>query len=92
MMPPIVDVEPNPEPLDRGEFDAGVLMRQHQPVIRDPNKLVVFRIACPDCTSERFEEHRRKLEAELRIPIRVVLRQALVRLFVAHLAEIGVAE
>jgi hypothetical protein len=42
--------------------------------------------------SERFEEHRRKLEAELRIPIRVVLRQELVRLFVAHLPEIGVAE
>jgi hypothetical protein len=42
--------------------------------------------------SERFEEHRRKLETELRIPIRVVLRQELVRLFVAHLPEIGVAE
>jgi hypothetical protein len=42
--------------------------------------------------SERFEEQRRKLEAELRIPIRVVLRQELVRLFVAHLPEIGVAE
>jgi hypothetical protein len=42
--------------------------------------------------SERFEEHRRKLEAEVRIPIRVVLRQELVRLFVAHLPEIGVAE
>jgi hypothetical protein len=43
-------------------------------------------------TSERFEEHRRRLESELRIPIRVVLRQELVRLFVAHLPEIGLAE
>lgn len=43
-------------------------------------------------TSERFEEHRRHLESELRIPIRVVLRQELVRLFVAHLPEIGLAE
>ena len=42
--------------------------------------------------SERFDEHRRKLEGELRIPIRVVLRQELVRLFVAHLPEIGLAE
>jgi hypothetical protein len=42
--------------------------------------------------SERFEEHRRKLEAELRIPIRVVLRQELVRLFVARLPEIGLTE
>jgi hypothetical protein len=43
-------------------------------------------------TSERFEDHRRRLESELRIPIRVVLRQELVRLFVAHLPEIGLAE
>ena len=51
MKPPLADVAPNPEPLDRGEFDAGRLMRQHPPVLRNPNKLVVFRIACPDGTA-----------------------------------------
>jgi Poly (ADP-ribose) glycohydrolase (PARG) len=44
-------VAPNPEPLDRREFDAATLMRQHPPVLRSPNKLVVFRIACPDRTA-----------------------------------------
>jgi len=51
MTPPIADVSPNPEPLDRGEFDAATLMRQHPPVLRNPNKLVVFRVACPDGTA-----------------------------------------
>ena len=41
-------VAPYPEPLDRGEFDAATLMRQHPPVLRNLNKLVVVRIACPD--------------------------------------------
>ncbi len=39
------------EPLDRGEFDSATLMRQHSPVVRNPNKLAVFRIACPDGTA-----------------------------------------
>jgi len=51
MTPPIADVSPNPEPLDRGEFDAATLMRQYPPVLRNPNKLVVFRVACPDGTA-----------------------------------------
>jgi hypothetical protein len=51
MTPPIADVSPNPEPLDRGEFDAATLMRQHPPVLRNPNKLVAFRVACPDGTA-----------------------------------------
>ena len=41
-----------PEPLDRGEFDAAELMRQHPPMLRSPNKVVVFRIACPDGTAD----------------------------------------
>ena len=51
MTTPIADVSPNPEPLDRGEFDAATLMRQHPPVLRNPNKLVAFRVACPDGTA-----------------------------------------
>jgi hypothetical protein len=51
MTPPIADVGPSLDPVDLGEFDAATLMRQHPPVLRDPNKLVVFRIACPDGTA-----------------------------------------
>ena len=51
MTTPIADVSPNPEPLDRGEFDAATLMRQYPPVLRNPNKLVAFRVACPDGTA-----------------------------------------
>jgi hypothetical protein len=40
-----------PEPLERREYDSPTLMRQHPPVVRNPNKQVVFDIACPDRTS-----------------------------------------
>ena len=51
MTPPIADVGLSPEPPDRAKFDAATLMRQHPPVLRNPNKLVVFRMACPDGTA-----------------------------------------
>jgi uncharacterized protein len=39
-----------PEPLERRHYDAATLMRRHPPVLRNPNKQVVYRIACPDGT------------------------------------------
>jgi hypothetical protein len=39
-----------PEPLERRDYDAATLMRRHPPVLRNPNKQVVYRIACPDGT------------------------------------------
>jgi hypothetical protein len=35
-----------PEPLERLEFDSATLVREHPPVLRHTNKLVVFGIAC----------------------------------------------
>lgn len=35
------------EPLERAEYDAAALMRDHPPRIHDPNKRLVFEIACP---------------------------------------------
>jgi hypothetical protein len=37
-----------PEPLERLTFNAAELMAEHPPVLRHTNKLVVFKIACPD--------------------------------------------
>jgi hypothetical protein len=81
MTPPIADVAPNPEPLDRGEFDAATLMRQHPPVLRNPNKLVVFRIACPDGTAGGHLSYSRWPEMSLpatvdpaRVAGRIVIR------------------
>jgi len=34
-------------PIERLDFDAAALMREHPPVWRDPNKRVVYEIACP---------------------------------------------
>jgi hypothetical protein len=42
--------EPAPEPLERRHYDAATLMRRHPPVLRNPNKQVVYRIVCPDGT------------------------------------------
>jgi ADP-ribosylglycohydrolase len=42
---------PAPEPLERLDYDAPTLMRRHPPRLRNPNKQVVFEIACPDRTS-----------------------------------------
>jgi hypothetical protein len=58
-------VEPAPEPLERREYDAPALMRGHPPVLRDPNKLVVFRIACPDGTAGGHVSYSRWAEAPL---------------------------
>jgi hypothetical protein len=41
---------------------------------------------------EQFEERRVELEAELRIPIRVILRDELIRLFVANLPRLAALE
>lgn len=38
--------------------------------------------------SDRFEAHRRELETELHIPIKVILRSELIRLFIAHLPDL----
>lgn len=35
------------EPLERAEYDAAALMRDHPPRIDDPNKRIVFEVACP---------------------------------------------
>lgn len=35
-----------PEPLEHHSFDAATLMREHPPVLRHTNKLVVFNVAC----------------------------------------------
>lgn len=37
-----------PEPLERLTFDAATLVREHPPVLRNTNKLVVYSVACPD--------------------------------------------
>ncbi len=42
--------------------------------------------------TDRFEERRSELEAELKIPIRVILRDELVRLFVANLPRLALVE
>ena len=44
-------IEPAPEPLERREYDAAALMRQHPPVLLNENKQVIFGIACPDRTA-----------------------------------------
>ena len=43
--------EPTPQPLERREYDALTLMRQHPPILRNENKRVVFGIACPPGTA-----------------------------------------
>ena len=35
------------EAIERREFEAAALMRQHPPAIHNPNKQIVFDIACP---------------------------------------------
>lgn len=35
------------EPLQRASFNAGQLMAEHPPKLRDPNKRVVLEVACP---------------------------------------------
>ncbi len=67
-------VAPAPEPLDRGEFDASPLMRQHPPVLHSPNKQVVFRIACPDGTAGGHVYYSRW--AEMPLPATVDLAAA----------------
>ncbi len=42
--------------------------------------------------TDRFEERRREIETELRIPVKVVLRQELVRAFLSHLPALGATE
>jgi hypothetical protein len=37
-----------PEPLERLEFNADALVREHPPVLRHSNKLVVYSVACPE--------------------------------------------
>ena len=41
--------------------------------------------------TDRFETQRAQLEADLRIPVRVILRDELVRLFLAHLPRLAAA-
>jgi ADP-ribosylglycohydrolase len=50
-MPAAGSPESAPEPLERREYDAPTLMRLRAPVLRNPNKQVVFGIACPDRTA-----------------------------------------
>ncbi|HEY3411686.1 MAG TPA: restriction endonuclease [Armatimonadota bacterium] len=45
-------------------------------------------LSTSESVSDRFEALRRELETELHIPIKVILRRDLIRLFVAHLSEL----
>lgn len=47
--------DPVPLPLQRNTFPAHRLMTEHPPVLRDPNKRVVFDVACPAGTVHEGE-------------------------------------
>lgn len=47
--------DPAPLPLQRDTFPAHRLMTEHPPVLRDPNKQVVFDVACPAGTVHEGE-------------------------------------
>jgi hypothetical protein len=57
--------EPAPEPLERREYDALTLMRQHPPLLRNENKRVVFGIACPPGTARGTLSYSRWAEMAL---------------------------
>ncbi len=57
--------EPTPEPLERREYDALTLMRQHPPALRNENKRVVFGIACPPGTARGTLSYSRWAEMAL---------------------------
>jgi hypothetical protein len=59
------DTEPAPEPLERREYDAATLMRQHPPVLLNENKKVIFGIACPDRTAAGHVSYSRWAEMPL---------------------------
>ena len=46
---------PAPRPLHHDTFHAHRLMTEHPPVLRDPNKRVVFDVACPAGTVHEGE-------------------------------------
>jgi hypothetical protein len=54
-----------PEPLERREYDAATLMRRHPLVLRNPNKQVVYTIACPDRTAGGHVSYSRWAEMPL---------------------------
>jgi hypothetical protein len=41
----------SPDPLERHDFDASLLMAEHPPVWRNANKQAVFEVACPPGTA-----------------------------------------
>ncbi len=45
----------SPAPIERRTYDAAVLMESHPPILRDPNKRIVFDIACPPGSPSRGE-------------------------------------
>ncbi len=49
--------DPVPLPLQRDTFPAHRLMTEHPPVLHDPNKKVVFGVACPAGTVHEGEIH-----------------------------------
>jgi hypothetical protein len=57
--------EPAPQPLERREYDALTLMRQHPPILRNENKRVVFGIACPPGTARGMLSYSRWAEMPL---------------------------
>lgn len=65
-----------PEPLERYTFDANRLMAEHPPILRHTNKLVVFKIGCPDGCTYQHELGYSRWEA-LPLPERVRLADAL---------------
>ena len=57
--------EQTPQPLERREYDALTLMRQHPPALRNENKRVVFGIACPPGTARGTLSYSRWAEMAL---------------------------
>jgi len=47
--------DPTPRPLQRDTFPAHRLMTEHPPVLHDPNKRIVFEVACPPGTVHEGE-------------------------------------
>jgi len=46
------------KPLERATFDIRMLMTEHPPMMRDPNKQAVYGIACPDgCIDDGFLDY-----------------------------------
>jgi hypothetical protein len=57
--------KPPPGPIERREYDPATLMRLHRPVLRHPNKQLIYVIACPDGTAGGHVSYTRWAEMPL---------------------------